>query len=458
MPIPSSIGRAPAWLLAAAFALSSAWVAPAAAATEAERIAALERHLERSLDQIRQLAARVAQLESERGAASAPAWGDAAPATRAKVEAHERSIGALQDSVSQIAEGLSRGTGDNGLPLHGFVDVGAGWSRGNDPQRQRGFTGGSLDLYLTPQVGARVKSLIELVLEFEDESHVIDMERMQVGYTFSDDLTLWVGRFHTPYGAWNTSFHHGAYLQTSISRPTFVEFEDRGGLMPAHSVGMWASGRVPLRGAARLGYDLYVANGPAIRERRLDPNTFNDDNGDKLVGFNLGFEPKGTTGGLKVGVHGFTTRVSGYAPEGAALHATRVRMLGGYLAYESNAWETFAEYYRFRNADALGSARWASQAGFLHIGRTFGSWTPFLRLERTLIDARDNYFGGQRTGRSASHAVAGVRYALDGNASLKLELRRSRESAATLLDESGQPLDAEAASYRRALFQYSIAF
>jgi hypothetical protein len=461
MVVLTTFGRRGACLVALALALAGAGPRAALAATQAERIDALERQLQQSLAQVRQLAARVAQLEGERGMPPKPqAWGDPAPAThtQARVEEHERSITALQDSVNQIAEGLNRHADDDGIPLHGFVDVGAGWSGGNDPQRQRGFTGGSLDLYLTPQVGSRVKSLIELVMEFEDEGHVIDMERMQIGYTVSDSMTLWAGRFHTPFGAWNTSFHHGANLQTSITRPSFVEFEDRGGLLPAHSVGVWANGKLALAGPARLGYDLYVANGPAIRERRLDPNTFNDDNGDKLIGFNLGYEPHGATGGLKVGLHGSTSRVNGYAPGGASLQSTRVRMLGGYLAYESNAWEIFSEYYRFRDADAIGPARWTSQAGFLHVGRTVGAWTPFVRFERALIDPGDNYFRGLRTGRTYSHAVAGVRYALDGNASLKLELRRSRESSATLLDEFGLPLEAEAASYHRALFQYSIAF
>lgn len=446
--------------LTVACALAVSAAGPAMAATEAERIAALERQLQQSLAQIRQLSARVAQLEGERASApKAPAWGDPAPSTQARVDEHERSISALQDSVNQIAEGLNRHADEDGIPLHGFVDVGAGWSGGNDPQRLRGFTGGSVDLYLTPQIGSRVKSLVELVMEFEDEGHVIDVERMQIGYTVSDSLTLWAGRFHTPFGAWNTSFHHGANLQTSITRPSFVEFEDRGGLLPAHSVGVWANGKLALGGPARLGYDLYLANGPAIRERRLDPNTFNDDNGDKLVGFNVGVEPQGTTGGLKVGLHGYTSRVAGYAASsGAALQSTRVRMLGGYLTYESNAWEVFGEYYRFRNADAGSPSRWTSQAGFLHVGRTIGAWTPFVRFERTLIDPGDNYFRGLRTGRSYSHAVAGVRYALDSNASLKLELRRSRESAATLLDDAGQPLEAEAAAYHRALVQYSIAF
>lgn len=431
-----------------------AWTT-ARADEQSERIQQLEQRLARSLQLIEKLAARVDELERSARpaaaavaqAASAPlAWGDQA-----------RSIAALQESVNQIAEGLSKNANDTGIPLHGFVDVGAGWSAGSDPSRLRGFHAGSLDLYLTPQIGTRVKSLIELVVEFDEAGGSIDMERIQIGYTFSDALTLWGGRFHTPFGLWNTSFHHGANLQTSITRPRFIDFEDGGGLIPAHSVGLWANGKVAL-GAGKLSYDAYVANGPSIRERRLDPNTFTDANADKMVGFNVGYAPHGAMSGLSVGLHGFRTNVGEYSAGDALRATTRVRALGAYVGYDMREWEVFGEYYRFRNADADAVPGLASHAGFLHVGRNFGALTPYARYERASLDPRDNYFRSLLTGRSFTHLVFGARYALDANSSLKLELRRSREAAAGLIDESGALIDVDAAAYRRAQFQYSIAF
>jgi hypothetical protein len=52
----------------------------------------------------------------------------------------------------------------------------------------------------------------------------------------------------------------------------------------------------------------------------------------------------------------------------------------------------------------------------------------------------------------------GVKYALDANSSFKLELRSAHDDAYSQLDESGAPVTVDAASYRRAQFQYSIAF
>jgi hypothetical protein len=428
---------------------------PARADEQSQRIQQLEQRLARSLQLIDKLSARVDELEraarpaaQAQSAASSPAatWGDPT-----------KSIAALQESVNQIAEGLSKNANDTGIPVHGFVDVGAGWSSGADPTRLRGFHAGSLDLYLTPQIGTRVKSLIELVVEFDQGGGSIDMERVQIGYTFSDALTLWGGRFHSPFGLWNTSFHHGANLQTSISRPKFIDFEDGGGLIPAHSVGVWADGKVGL-GPGRLIYDAYVANGPSIREQRLDPNTFTDDNADKMVGFNLGYAPHGALSGLTAGLHGFRTHVGEYNLGDVLRGTTRLRMLGAYLSYDTQEWEVFGEYYRFRNTDASGGPGLVSNAGFLHVGRTFGALTPFARYERASLDPRDNYFRSLRTGRSFTHVVLGARYALDANSSLKLELRRSREAAVSQYDENGSLVDVESAAYRRALFQYSIAF
>lgn len=436
--------------------LLAGWLSgPARADETADRLQALERQLARTTQLIEQLGARVAGLErAVRGSAAAPAAAASAPtpAPARTIEEQGRALAALQRSVNQIADGLSQAPVNNGIPVHGFVDVNAGWSSGDDPVKLRGFNAGSLDLYLTPQIGPRIRSLMELVFEFEEEGSRFDMERVQLGYTFSDALTLWGGRFHTPFGMWNTAYHHGANLQPSITRPALVDFEDRGGLIPAHSVGLWATGKTAL-GEGRLTYDSYVANGPSIRERHLDPNTYTDDNSSKLVGFNLGLQPAGALPGPTFGLHGFTTLV-----DDASGGTTRLRALGGYLGYDAQNWELIGEYYRFSDVDIPTGARHVSHAGFLHVGRALGQLTPYLRLERASLDPRDNYFRSQRTGRSHSHVVLGARYALDANAALKFELRRTHESAATLLDAGGVPVDVPAASFRRALMQYSIAF
>ena len=184
---------------------------PACAETEAQRLQALERRLESSAQLIEKLSVRLAELERNTGPQAS-----AAPAAETT-----QAIAALQQSVAQLAEGTGAKGRETGLPVHGFADVGAGWSSKNDPSRLRGFNAGTLDLYLTPQFGDRVKSLVELVFEYDSAGGLaVDLERLQLGYTVSDALTVWLGRFHTPFGVWNTWYHHGAGTTTApICRP-----------------------------------------------------------------------------------------------------------------------------------------------------------------------------------------------------------------------------------------------
>jgi hypothetical protein len=431
-------------------ALCAAMAAPALADTASDRIEQLEKKLEKSLKLIDTLAARLAEVERTKPAATAAAQPPAATAASAEVAR-------LQEAVTQMSESLSKRSGDTGLPVHGFADVGGAWSGGDDPQKLRGFNGGTLDLYLTPQFGERVKTLIELVTEYHPDGTMgTDAERLQIGYTLSDAVMLWAGRFHTPYGLWNTSFHHGANLQTSIYRPRFLDFEDKGGITSAHTVGLWATGKTTV-GDGKLTYDGYVGNGSSIRARVLDFNGFTDDTSDKAVGFNLGYIPRGALSGWTVGVHGLTSNVNVLDTANAVLSETRVRMLGAYAGYDADDWEVVSEYYGFRNSESGGSS-YNSTAWFAQVGKTFGLWTPFVRYEHVGLDAGDRYFSSQEYGRSYKRTSAGLRYALDPRASLKFELSTTTEKATSLIDETGAPAAFGGGSYRRGSFQYSIAF
>ncbi len=195
-----------------------------------------------------------------------------------------------------------------GLPLHGFADIGAGRSRESNTLRTgaKGFNVANFSLYLTPEFGERVKALVELLFEVErDGGLATDLERLQIGYTFSDAATLWGGRFHTPYGLWNTAFHHGAQIQTALSRPRFLEFEDRGGILPAHTVGAWLTGTFP-GNSVRFNYDLYLGNSPTIQVDAarpapggtLSPRTGGADQFSATMGLRAEIAPRGKLDGL----------------------------------------------------------------------------------------------------------------------------------------------------------------
>lgn len=436
-PMPSCLRRAPG--LASALVAASLLMAtplPAVANDNAD-IAELKRQIEESRRLIEALSAKVSQLEA------ANQQKQAQPDSGAR-------IAALQDEVSQLESTVSRRSADSGVPLHGFADVGAALRSQGLP---KGAKLGQLDFYLNPQISQHVKSLVELNFEVGDERNAavgVDLERMQLGYVFSDALTLWAGRFHTPYGYWNTAYHHGAQIQTSVLRPRFLDFEDAGGILPAHSVGLWAVGSQALSSGDRIGYDFYVANGPNLGECGstggcvLNPNLGTDDNHSLALGGRVHYDFGSALEGLQLGTHWLRAQVDdGLSPA----DRSRLNVYGGYVVEERDDWQLLGEFYLFRNETlAPTGGTHTSRAGYLQLSRSFGDWTPYLRGEKTSLDQTDVYFAAMQSGVSYERGLVGLRYELTPAAALKLELNRSRDT------------DRDRTAYSEARVQFAVRF
>jgi len=430
---------APALLLTLGLGAGAALAAPES--KEAQRIKALETKLEQSLAVINQLNQRLNELE-KRAASSAqaaapgaiaptplPMAAEAASAALAPVAAEAR-LETIEQGMRDLANANSSRPSDAGVPLHGFLDVGfAKFSKQGDESRS-GARVGTFDLYLTPQLGPNVRSLLELAFEY-DGSGVLgtDVERLQLGYAFSDDFVLWGGRFHTPYGYWNTAFHHGAQIQTSITRPRFIAFEDQGGILPAHSVGAWGNGKVATD-FGKLSYDLYVSNGNRILGGVLDYNASGDDNSSLAYGFNLGLNLKAVPG-LTLGLHGMRQNVNGQNADASVTGAARLQFIGGYGFFENDSFEVIGEYYRFdnRNLAASGGSH-GSWAAYLQVGYgLMDRLTGFVRYEKAALSTDDPYFTLQQSGSSYKQATLGLRYELTPKAALKLQWDSNQDVA-----------------------------
>jgi hypothetical protein len=396
------------------------------AQADAERIKELERKLEQSLKTIEGLATRIKELEAR----TTPRPAGVPPAPPVEQHEHERRVPEAVAAPPQAA-----------TLLKGFADVGANFSgnRGN-----KGFFDGSLDFYLTPQLSANVKAVIELVFEHDNAGGLAtDLERLQVGYTFINGATVWLGRFHTPLGYWNTAYHHGQQLQTSVLRPQMIDFEDRGGVIPVHTVGVWGAGGMRA-GTGRLSYDLYAGNNPSINAGVLDPNNSGKSHPGLSSGFNLGYLFGGSAEGLKIGVHGYRADVR---DDTMPANVSQVNVLGGYAGLDSAVWELIAEYYGFRDKDLSGgTGHFSSWTGFVQLGRHIDRWTPYGRLEKAALNQGDNYFALQETGRTYSRQALGLRYDLTSNSALKGELNHTVTEAAPRV------------SFNQLLMQWAIRF
>ncbi|MDB6045799.1 MAG: hypothetical protein JWM63_4350 [Gammaproteobacteria bacterium] len=419
-----------------------------AALDDTDRVAVLEQKLDQSLRLIGELSARVRDLETQVAAqnsqavtAGGPALGGAAPESQT---ATEQRLVAVEQTVTQIAAGAGQRAEDTGLPLHGFADVGVGNHNANFPEH-KGAAVGSLDFFLTPRLGTRTRALFELNFETAEDGAIgVDLERAQIGYQFSDSATVWLGRFHTPYGYYNTAFHHGQQIATSLRRPRFLQFEDQGGILPAHTVGAWLTGSERI-GDARLTYDFYVGNSQRITGRSLDMNNPGNAHGSAIVGGNVGVLLGGALDGLKLGVHAFTTRIEDQ--DLIPAYVTRVRSYGAYAVYDTDRWEHIAEFYVFDDENLSGPAgSHRSEAGFIQLGYRAGRSVPYARFERAALQQSDNFFAAQHSGTSYHRYALGIRFDLDLKSALKLELAQTQDS------------DRDFISYDEALLQYAIRF
>src|SRR2546425_487175 len=131
-----------------------------------------------------------------------------------------------------------------------------------------------------------------------------EVERAIIRFDHSDKLKVSFGRYHTPINWWNTAFHHGQWLQTTISRPEMVQFGGR--FIPVHFVGALVEGGVPA-GGWNLNYQAGVGNGRgSVISRSGD---FGDNNNNRAWLVNVFTKPD-VAFGLQVGGSVYFDRIT----------------------------------------------------------------------------------------------------------------------------------------------------
>jgi hypothetical protein len=309
--------------------------------------------------------------------------------------------------------------------IHGFTDI-SYLTGGANTGRTSAFGLGQFDLYITSAVADRLSFLGETVFEFDDASNefVVDVERVIAQYQLSDHFRIDAGKVHTPIGYWNNAYHHCFVMQPTIDRPQVVQFEDDGGPLPIHTVGVQLSGRDLT--AAHLGFDVLLGNPLGNRPT--------SDNRNEAASVTMALHAQ-LTPSLRVGVSGYRDRVVAgtETPLGVPLTAPMTQTIGGgYVAYFSERAETVIEGHDVANRSAgvtTQSPNWFAYAGV----RVATRIVPYAMHEDVRMADADPYFASDRFRRE----TLGIRYEHAASAVLKMELRSLDRRSADRATELG---------------------
>ena len=292
----------------------------------------------------------------------------------------------------------------------GFADVDYD---STDLRGKEGFSLGQAVAHVIAPLGDRLNLFGEVSATAHDSEYTIEIERLIVRYDFSDQGMLSAGRYHTPIGYWNTAYHHGAWLQTTIGRPESVKFGSQ--LVPIHFVGLLFEGKLP-SGGSKFAYDLGVGNGR--HENIARAGDAGDINSEEAWTASAYFKPGS---GVQAGLGVYSDRVS---PTGGAQIDESI--YSAYFALERETPEVIAEYIRSEH-DALTAPGGSGSADSFYVQVAYRlrgkaeRLKPYLRAEQVDVDAADPLLGG--LGLDYDGVLAGLRFDFAPQAALKFEYR-----------------------------------
>lgn len=369
---------------------------------------------------------------------------------------------AQQEAVASAVEDVEEGLGLNMVVRRGnvwgifqlFGDVGAAYASPEVPNRGNAyFFDGGIDLFFTARVGDHFQVLSETVfltaIGATADTSRFDQERLWGAWQFSDLIQLKLGLEHGPISRWNNLYHHGKWLELTITRPFLARFEGDGGITPMHEAGLEVLGSFEA-GRCRISYVFFLSNGrgPTV----TDVEEFSDHNDSKAITGGFGFEPMGGHP-LFIGIF---TRWDEIPPNPTV--PARIHSIGQFIA-------TFQVDYRGERIQILSEVAWITDddrtsdteydhiTGYFQIGYSLDDeWTPYFRFDVRDMENGDAYYSPVNRDLDIWEIVTGVRFDFLDNACIKFEIgfgERDERDAGGAVDSQG---------YIRVGFQLAFVF
>jgi hypothetical protein len=291
-------------------------------------------------------------------------------------------------------------------------------------QQHSGFEEGQFTLHFSSALSAKVTMFGEVTLTARSDAGTgtppapgfnAEVERFIIRYDLNDYFKLSFGRYHTPINYWNTAFHHGQWLQTTISRPEMTQFG--GSFIPVHFLGSLAEGVLPA-GGLNFNYAAGMGNGRGqVISRGGD---FGDINNNRAWLVNSFIKPDKLYG-LQLGGSVYRDLLNPLTAP-----AAREWIESAHIVWQKETPEFIAEFANVTHAPISGAPTSNSQAYYVQTAYRLPwlqkLWKPYYRFEYIHSPFSDPIFKPVVPTFHAS--TYGVRYDITTFAAFKFEFRQ----------------------------------
>jgi hypothetical protein len=202
-----------------------------------------------------------------------------------------------------------------------------------------------------------------------------------------------------------------------------ARFEDDGGVLPVHQVGLEAGGHVRFSNV-ELEYVGVVSNG---HDREPDKvQNFGDRNAAKAydLGFSLAAD---ALRGAKAGADFHADEIPPVPNQPARGHDMRELIGTFYLEYYSGPLEALGEFALIDHRDRVADRDFTHRLGYVQLGYHIADFTPYLRFEIAGMEKGDPFYAPEDADLDRWEQMFGLRYELTEYAAIKFEGGFGRE-------------------------------
>tara|TARA_Y100001936_G_scaffold172034_1_gene168377 strand:+ start:482 stop:1654 length:1173 start_codon:yes stop_codon:yes gene_type:complete len=242
-----------------------------------------------------------------------------------------------------------------------------------------------------------------------------EVERLIARLNYSDHFKLSLGRYHTPLGYWNSAFHHGGWLQTTVDRPIAMKFGSK--IVPIHFVGGLLEGNI---GSSNFSYRVGFGNARSnkINDVRNNFNSIND-RAAAIVGASYR-----STGRYRFEVG--TGALFNKAVTAGGIHRVDEAIFNGYFVLLNEAPEVLIEYTHSLHDSDISNGHVNSVYGQLAYRLPFAGskFKPYFRVEYIDVSRNNPLLGSSKLDYDG--VLGGVRWDALQNVALKAEVRNEK--------------------------------